>query len=197
MKLNISMIEILNLWQTPIIKTSRIFDNHNKILDIAIESTGTEAANGTFLPGKNFIDNPELVVLNRWILDTANNAITELNKEFWEDRHFPKFKSMWSWSSCEYLNPYHSHPNTSWAGVYCLEPGSSDNTQHNGSTIFYNPASWGIYLDAGVAFLDKRAYYIDNLKKGDLILFPGYLKHSARYTGTVPRTIIAFNLVFD
>ncbi len=197
MKLNISMIEILNLWQTPIIKANKIFDNHGQLLDIAMRSTGTEDASGKFLPGKSFIDNPELLGFNNWILDIANNAVNELNKEFWEDNHTARFKDMWSWSSCEYSNPYHSHPNTSWAGVYCLEQGSNDVNQHNGSTIFYNPAVWGTYLDAGLAFLDRRAYYIDNLKKGDLILFPGYLKHSARYTGLTPRTVIAFNLIFD
>ena len=190
------MIEILNLWETPIVKDYRIFSNHQEILELAEHCTTNERSDGVFTPGIKFIDDPKINLLKSWILETANKSVSEINKEFWEESYSAKFLDMWSWSSKDYSNPVHSHPNTSWAGIYCLDSGEDNGRVRNGSTVFYNPVNWGTFLDPGVAFLDRRAYQINNLQAGDLLLFPGFLKHSAEYLGNIPRTIIAFNLVF-
>lgn len=190
-------MEILTLWETPIVITQKKFSNQSELLELAVSCTGTEDITGTFLPGKKFLNDPKIAELKNWILETANTSVEKINGEFWNKQYSAKFLDMWSWSSKDYSNPLHSHPNTSWAGVYCLDPGTPSNKAHNGSTIFYSPGNWGTFLDAGLAFLDRRAYHIHNLKAGDLILFPGFLKHSAQYSGITPRTVIAFNLIFE
>lgn len=191
------MHKILNLWETPVIKDHKIFPNHAEILSTAIKCTGKEDHVGKFLQGKHINFEPEIHDLKKWIITVAEESIQEINKEFWDQKYRAKFLDIWSWSSTQYNNPYHSHPNTSWAGVYCVEPGDKSEVANNGSTVLYSPLSWGTYLDAGVAFLDRQAYQINNLDRGDLLLFPGYVRHSAMYFGANPRTIIAFNLIFE
>ena len=87
-------------------------------------------------------------------------------------------------------------PNTSWGGVYCIDPGESDPASRNGTTVLYSPLPWGTYFDPGVAFVERQCTQTHDLATGDLLLFPFYIKHTAKYVGNTPRTIIAFNITF-
>lgn len=190
------MNKIIQSWPSPIIRDHRIFENHNDIKELAVASTEHIDDFNKFIPGKPIIDNKILYNLKSWILNTVYINAKEINAGLWDKDYTPSFINMWAWSSSNYNNPLHSHPNTSWGGVYCLDPGESDPATRNGTTVLYSPLPWGTYFDPGVAFIEKQCTQTHDLAAGDLLLFPFYIKHTAKYVGTVPRTIIAFNITF-
>lgn len=190
------MNNIIPSWSTPIIRDHKIFENHNDIKELAVDSTEHLDVSGKFTPGKSIIDNKIVYNLKSWILDTVYHSAKELNAGLWEQDHAPKFVDMWAWSSSNYDNPLHGHTNVSWVGIYCVDPGDSNTVGKNGATILYSPLPWGTYADPGVAFIEKQYTQIHNLAAGDLLLFPFYIKHAAKYVGNTPRTVIAFNINF-
>ena len=96
----------------------------------------------------------------------------------------------------------HNHPNASWSGVYCVDPGRSDagNTA-SGTLTFVNPMiQGGMYVDAANAGL-KLPFSTQiasvALDAGQLILFPSWLLHDVKpFEGEGERITIAFNCWF-
>ena len=190
------MADIEECWSTPIFRDNKIFDNHQDILSLAKNSTESVGYKNTvhenlFIPGTAIIKKPEIAELKNWLLDTVYEVAVNRNKGYWKTNYSPTFVDMWVWSSNNYENPLHGHANASWVGIYCLDPGDG-----TGALNLYSPLPWGIYTDAGNSFLEKEFVQWNNLQKGDLIMFPGYIKHSAQYRGETPRVVIAFNIMF-
>ena len=92
----------------------------------------------------------------------------------------------------------HNHPNASWSGVYCVDPGQ----RGSGLLTFLNPMlASSMYLDAANASL-RGAFasgvrQID-LEPGQLVLFPSWVLHDVKpYEGDGERITVAFNCWFQ
>jgi len=189
------MIELIKSWPTPMLRRSRIFQNHEELVELGRSHTAEDdKQNNRFINGTPFKDNPIIDELKEWFLQSAFDAANQSNS--WDRAYTPEITDIWSWSSTDYDNLLHGHHNCSWSGVYCLEEGNSSVEGYNGSTIMFSPLPWGGYSDPGNLFLEKQFLHWHHLGKGDLLLFPSYVRHSAKYKGTDPRTIIAFNIIF-
>jgi uncharacterized protein (TIGR02466 family) len=96
----------------------------------------------------------------------------------------------------------HNHPNASWSGVYCVDPGTSDpDKPHSGQLGFLSPATLSaMHLDAGNASLQAPfASGVTNLRleAGQLVLFPSWVLHEVKpFEGEGERITIAFNCWF-
>jgi len=96
----------------------------------------------------------------------------------------------------------HNHPNASWSGVYCVDPGKSDpDKKDSGALSFVNPMIMGaMHMDAGVANMKlPYAYQIANLslEAGQLVMFPSWVMHDVKpFEGEGERITIAFNCWF-
>jgi uncharacterized protein (TIGR02466 family) len=92
----------------------------------------------------------------------------------------------------------HNHPNASWSGVYCVDPGQ----RGSGLLTFVNPLlASNMYLDAANASM-RGAFasgvrQID-LEPGQLVLFPSWVLHDVKpYEGDGERITVAFNCWFQ
>ena len=198
LKLNSSIMQNIEFhWGTPIIRDNKLFDNHENMIKCAKEFSGRTNDDQALSNSLEGIQNDQRIDnLKKWVLDYSNNTIPRLNDGFWSHPMKAELVDLWSWSSTDYYNPYHSHPNCSWSFIYMVDPGDDQHEGYNGSTLLYSPMPWGSYADPGLAFMERTYMQWHRLNKGDIILFPSYVRHSAKYNGTVPRTLIAGNLKF-
>ena len=96
----------------------------------------------------------------------------------------------------------HNHPNASWSGVYCVDPGRSDaDRKDSGALCFVNPVlQSAMHLDAGNArFSGAFAGGIRSLRMeaGQLVLFPSWVLHDVKpFEGDGERITVAFNCWF-
>jgi uncharacterized protein (TIGR02466 family) len=96
----------------------------------------------------------------------------------------------------------HNHPNASWSGVYCVDPGQHDpGHKDSGLLSFVNPMIMGaMHMDAGVARMQlPYGYQIASvpLEAGQLVLFPSWVLHDVKpFQGQGQRITIAFNCWF-
>lgn len=96
----------------------------------------------------------------------------------------------------------HNHPNASWSGVYCVDPGRGNpDKPDNGLLTFINPTSpSAMHMDAGV--YNMRLPFGHHgprfrLEAGQLILFPSWvLHHVTPFEGEGERVTVAFNCWF-
>lgn len=93
----------------------------------------------------------------------------------------------------------HNHPNASWSGIYCVDPGDNLETQPDSGVVrMIDPkANATFYADAGSEQL-KMPFTLGGAQirheAGKLVIFPSYLLHEVfAYTGKRPRIVIAFN----
>jgi uncharacterized protein (TIGR02466 family) len=96
----------------------------------------------------------------------------------------------------------HNHPNASWSGVYCVDPGKSDaNNQGSGLLSFVSPMLVsGMYKDAANTKM-KLPYGSVlaqlSLAAGQLVMFPSWLLHDVKpFEGDGERITVAFNCWF-
>jgi uncharacterized protein (TIGR02466 family) len=96
----------------------------------------------------------------------------------------------------------HNHPNASWSGVYCVDPGRSDpGKRESGALSFINPMiTSAMYMDAGIARMKlPYGYQVASmqLEAGQLVLFPSWVLHDVKpFEGEGERITIAFNCWF-
>jgi len=96
----------------------------------------------------------------------------------------------------------HNHPNASWSGVYCVDPGKHDaGKKDSGLLSFVNPMIMSaMHMDAGVARMQlPYGYQIANvsLEAGQLVMFPSWVLHDVKpFEGDDERITIAFNCWF-
>lgn len=97
----------------------------------------------------------------------------------------------------------HNHPNASWSGVYCVDPGQHDpDKQESGLLSFVNPAVMStMHMDAAVANL--RVPFAPSirhvqLEPGQLVVFPSWVLHDVKpFQGEGERITVAFNCWFE
>lgn len=96
----------------------------------------------------------------------------------------------------------HNHPNASWSGVYCVDPGRHDpGNKDSGALCFVNPMTFGgMHLDVAVANM-KLPWACQGanmqLDPGQLVLFPSSIMHDVKpFEGEGERITIAFNCWF-
>jgi uncharacterized protein (TIGR02466 family) len=96
----------------------------------------------------------------------------------------------------------HNHPNASWSGVYCVDPGRHDaDRKDSGQLCFINPMiASSMHMDAGVSNM-KLPYgnQVANLslEAGQLVIFPSWVLHDVKpFEGDGERITIAFNCWF-
>jgi hypothetical protein len=96
----------------------------------------------------------------------------------------------------------HNHPNASWSGVYCVDPGQHDaGKKDSGVLSFVSPMiTSAMHVDAGTAKLPlPYGPQIANvsLEAGQLVLFPSWVLHDVKpFEGEGTRITIAFNCWF-
>lgn len=96
----------------------------------------------------------------------------------------------------------HNHPNASWSGVYCIEPGRHDpDRPESGALTFVNPMlASSMYLDAAVVRIPPpfgNQLRSVRLQAGQLVIFPSYLLHDVKpFEGEGERITISFNSWF-
>ena len=97
----------------------------------------------------------------------------------------------------------HNHPNASWSGVYCVDPGQHDaDKPESGALSFVSPAVISsMYMDAATANLrDPFAPTIRalRLEAGQLVVFPSWILHDVKpFQGEGTRITVAFNCWFE
>jgi hypothetical protein len=97
----------------------------------------------------------------------------------------------------------HNHPNASWSGVYCVDPGQHDaGKPDSGLLSFVNPMLMGaMHIDAGVAKIPlPYGNHIASarLAAGELVMFPSWVLHDVKpFEGEGERITIAFNCWFN
>jgi uncharacterized protein (TIGR02466 family) len=96
----------------------------------------------------------------------------------------------------------HNHPNASWSGVYCVDPGRSDpGKEGSGQLNFVSPMLiGGMHLDPANTGM-KRPYANGvaqlNLAPGQLVMFPSWVLHDVKpFEGEGERITVAFNCWF-
>jgi uncharacterized protein (TIGR02466 family) len=96
----------------------------------------------------------------------------------------------------------HNHPNASWSGVYCVDPGRNDpDVPSSGALSFVNPMlATFMHFDAGNAKIQPpfgNQLTAFNLAPGALILFPSWVLHDVKpFEGEGERITVAFNCWF-
>ncbi|MFZ0009830.1 MAG: putative 2OG-Fe(II) oxygenase [Steroidobacteraceae bacterium] len=97
----------------------------------------------------------------------------------------------------------HNHPNASWSGVYCVDPGESDSDKKDSGVLsFVNPMiASAMHIDAGVARMPlPYGYQVASmrLEPGQLVIFPSWVLHDVRaFEGNGERITISFNCWFS
>lgn len=158
------------------------------------------AKQGLFESELDFLerDDADLQTLNQVLTDLVVDCAAHANRDAWPADAEPEAEITESWYHLTGNGGYHdahSHPNCSWCGIYCLEPGDSTLAGRNGVNRFYDPrVGASHYLDAGAAYLDHSGVWDIAPLAGEVIVFPSYLKHAALpYFGETERVVIAFN----
>ena len=96
----------------------------------------------------------------------------------------------------------HNHPNASWSGVYCVDPGRSDpDKKMSGALCFVNPTIMNaMHMDAEISSMPlPYAPHIAQfrLEAGQLVIFPSWVMHDVKpFEGEGERITIAFNCWF-
>jgi uncharacterized protein (TIGR02466 family) len=96
----------------------------------------------------------------------------------------------------------HNHPNASWSGVYCVDPGTPDARQDvGGGLTFVNPTLTStMHIDAGNASMSgafASGLRTLRMEPGQLVLFPSWVLHEVSpYEGEGERITVAFNCWF-
>jgi uncharacterized protein (TIGR02466 family) len=97
----------------------------------------------------------------------------------------------------------HNHPNASWSGVYCVDPGrNGPDAKDSGRLTFMNPmVTSAMYLDVGVARMQLPYGFQTagfSLEPGQLVIFPSWILHDVKpFEGEGERVTIAFNCWFS
>jgi uncharacterized protein (TIGR02466 family) len=97
----------------------------------------------------------------------------------------------------------HNHPNASWSGVYCVDPGRhAADKKMSGVLSFVNPTiTNAMHMDAGIARMQlPYAHHMANfnLEAGQLVIFPSWVLHDVKpFEGEGERITVAFNCWFS
>jgi uncharacterized protein (TIGR02466 family) len=167
---------------------------NNKEAPVMLHDSNREYADSYAGIPTNLKNNTKLFKLKTWMEKCVYTAAEEVNRHHWKSlKNQPKviITDLWAWSSTEYYNHYHGHPNSSWSGIYYLDVNSAHKQGH---TQFYSPLPFNHYSDAGTLFVDAESSISYEPRDGMLIIFPSYIRHEGMpYKSDKRRTLIAFN----
>ena len=91
----------------------------------------------------------------------------------------------------------HTHPNSSWSGIYYIRAGECDLESKNGVNRFYAPWMPTAYSDIGTLWNSQMSSIDMPVEDGTMIVFPSWILHSGMpYQGDTERVIVAFNCKF-
>lgn len=197
-----------NYWPTPIFHFHMIWDDHQEILsecenwckknnkEVSVMIPDSERKNTDPYSGmsEDLKNNSKLSRLSKWFEKCVYTAAQQVNGKFWKNltnNPTVTITDLWAWSSTDYYNHYHGHPNSSWSGIYYLDV---CDTHKHGHTRFYSPLPYNHYSDAGTLFFDAESSIAYEPGDGLLIIFPSYIRHEGMpYRSDKKRTVIAFN----
>lgn len=146
----------------------------------------------------NLFDNQENKIFNeikRFCLNSVLNVAVNVNSNFTDVSHWI-IKPLDSWYHITKNKGYHdvhAHPYASWCGIFYVDIGDANIETQNGINRFYSPMSDVINQLVGNEYIGVNS--IDAAPEdGKLLIFPGFIKHSALpYFGKKDRIIISFN----
>lgn len=172
--------------------------------DAIASQVAVTAKHGLFESELDFLeaDNADLQALRQVLTELVLDCASSVNQDYWPETAEAEVQIIESWYHLTGNGGYHdahSHPNCSWCGIYCLDPGESNLAQRNGVNRFYDPRhNAAHYMDAGTAYLDGTGFWDVMPVAGQVVIFPSYLKHSALpYFGNQERVVVAFNARVD
>jgi Putative 2OG-Fe(II) oxygenase len=147
---------------------------------------------------------PAVQELKRFCWDQLLTTIGQLNGYSLEQLHTLQIYNH-AWFHVTRRGGYfalHNHPNASWSGVYCVDPGRHDDGHRDsGALCFMNPMTpSAMYLDPGNSQIPPP-YGLQlrtlRFEAGQLVLFPSWVMHDVRvFEGEGERITIAFNCWF-
>ncbi|MCB1738998.1 MAG: hypothetical protein KDK91_01410 [Gammaproteobacteria bacterium] len=133
---------------------------------------------------------PEIVELRGFCEAALDGALAALSPN---GRKSVRYEINEAWAHVTRSGGYHdhhSHGDSFWCGIYYVDVGESSIQTHSGINRFYSPIPG--YFDPASG--EKRTSFDLTPVDGKLILFPGYLFHSALpYAGNRERFVVAFN----
>ena len=148
---------------------------------------------------------PAIQELNAFCWDQMLNVIGQLN-----GYDVPTIKRLEIYNDCWFhisrrggFFGLHNHPNASWSGVYCVDPGQHDAGKPNSGLLsFVNPMLMtSMHIDAGVAKIPLpygNQIASVRLAAGELVIFPSWVLHDVKpFEGEGERITIAFNCWFN
>ena len=143
---------------------------------------------------------PEIQPMIQFIHGSLAMAIAQLNGYSQQEMDSLKFEYH-AWYHITRAGGFqgnHNHPNASWSGIFCVDPGKPKSDEREGTVRFYDPkVNSDYYLDPGNERM-QMPYKLGPIQiqhaPGRLWLFPSYLMHEVfPYFGEKPRIIVAFN----
>ncbi|TDJ34853.1 MAG: hypothetical protein E2O56_01745 [Gammaproteobacteria bacterium] len=93
----------------------------------------------------------------------------------------------------------HNHPNASWSGIYCVDPGDTVPDRPDSGVVRFHDPKQNADMHTDHACDRMQAPFTMGSfefrhRAGTLVLFPSYLKHEIfPYVGERPRIVMAFN----
>jgi uncharacterized protein (TIGR02466 family) len=132
-------------------------------------------------------DDPIISSVRTALEEKVREVINELNPNL-KNVYVELFESWYHITENGGYHDVHNHPNCSWSGVLCVNPGEGD----GGEFKLLNPIT-SFHYDIGSTYIKQTIQ--KKFKQGDLLLFPSYILHQALpYFGNDKRIVIAFNV---
>lgn len=146
------------------------------------------------------LDDPAVKELLEYCRSSVFEAANHANRGRWEAGARIGVDIHESWCHITTQGGYHdahTHPNSSWSGIYYIRAGESDLESRNGVNRFYAPWMPTAYSDIGTLWNSQLSSIDMPAEDGSMIVFPSWLLHSGMpYQGSVDRVIMAFNCRF-
>lgn len=145
------------------------------------------------------LDNPVVKELLEYVRNAVFQAAQHANQGRWGAGTRIGISIHESWCHITRAGGWHdahTHPNSSWSGIYYIRAGDSSADSASGVNRFYSP--WpAAYSDIGTRYSSQVSSIDIEPADGELIIFPSWLLHSATvYQGEQDRIIVAFNCKF-
>lgn len=145
-------------------------------------------------------DHPAVKELLEYCRTSVFEAANQANRGRWEPGARIGVDIHESWCHITPSGGYHdvhTHPNSSWSGIYYVRAGACDLQSKNGVNRFYAPWMPTAYSDIGTLWNSQLSSIDMPVEDGTMVIFPSWILHSGlTYTGDVDRVIVAFNCKF-
>lgn len=144
-------------------------------------------------------NNTDSNVLNEvkdFCLNVTLNIVKDVNSPFTDTSNWSLIPTD-SWYHITKDRGYHDnhdHPDSTWCGLFYVDKGDANNADHNGINRFYSP--YRVQPSLGNEYMNNDFYDVE-IDDGKLVVFPGWLEHSALpYYGDKERIILSYNTIF-